>query len=225
MKKLGAEHSPNIDGILDAEFSVITAAWKGTPVLVTVRELSSVQLMACGNFSMIDLGELKASKFDWGRWVEYSEVNYRIMRASLVRPAYDDIVEAIGTGPMVDNARAEIERIQALIFDLPRGPKRQAYERELNSLRCMVDLIFPDDFISAVVAYATWTAKSDIKLITREMLLSLAVLAEHGHDNPADHIDGMFTKFNREDINRRAKSVLIEERERMQKSGGKRAAN
>ena len=46
------------------------------------------------------------------------------------------------------------------------------------------------------------------------MLLEAAILAERGHNNPADHIHGIFTDFMKDDINKRAWILLTEEREK-----------
>lgn len=220
MKKLGiANVTQSIDSIRDAEFSLVATSWKGTPCLVQVRELSQVQIMACGSFSLIDLGELREGPFDWSKWVAYAEQNYRLVRAALVSPTYDDIFQMVGKGTMISDAKSSFAEIEKLLLDMPRGPRRQALEKELSQLRCLYDLILPDDFIAPIVAYSIGLAKSDIKKVTRDMLMTAAVLAERGHDNPADHVDGMFTSFNRDDINRRAWTVLSEERE-----AGKRRA-
>jgi hypothetical protein len=202
-----------LDVIHDAEYPLIPACWKGTPVLVRVRELSQVQLMACGNFSMINLGELGEGPFVWKKWTAYAEQNYRILKACLVAPSYEEVFELVGKGAAVKEAEARFRELDDLIGQLPRGPMRQGFERERDTTRCMFDLMLPEDFIGPIVSYAVGVHKSDIKKITRDMLLDAAVLAERGHDNPSDHIEGVFTAFNRDDINRRAWAVLVEEQE------------
>ena len=206
-----------LDVIEDAEYPLIVTQWKGIEVLVRVRELSQVQLLACGNFSLINLGELTSGPFQWSQWVEYAEQNYKILRATLVSPSYDEVMELVGKDAMVKDAEAKFREINGLLRDLPRGPKRQEYEKERDSLRCLYDLILPDDFIAPIVAYEVGIGRTDIKKITREMLLTAAILAERGHDNPADHIDGIFSAFNRDDINRRGWEVLGDERERIKR--------
>jgi hypothetical protein len=130
-----------------------------------------------------------------------------------VAPTYEELFALIGKGPMVRNAEAAFKEIGALLLGLPRGPKRQELERERDMLRCTFDLLLPDDYVAPIIAYIVGAGKTDIDKVTREMLLTAAALAERGHDNPADHIDGLFTPFNRDDINRRAWEVLAEERD------------
>ena len=54
------------------------------------------------------------------------------------------------------------------------------------------------------------------------MLLDAAILATNGHNNPADHLKGIFTHFNEDDINRRAWGIYAEwKKENTPKKKGK----
>lgn len=206
-----------LDQIEQAEFPLIPANWKGTPVLVKVRELSQVQIYSCGQFSLIDL-EKTQSAFTWKRWVEFSKQKYEILKASMVSPSYKEVFDLVGRGPMIEQAEKDFREIAAIIESLPRGPKRQRLEEYRDSLLCRFRFVLPEDFIASIVGYALSEHKSDIKKVTREMLLTAAILAENGHDNPADHLDGMFTPFNRDDINLRAAEILREERKTVKRA-------
>jgi hypothetical protein len=203
-----------LEVIYDAEYSLVATQWKDVATIVQVRNLSEVQLLACGNFSLINLGELREGPFSWRQWVEYAEQNNKILKAALVSPSYEEVFALAGKGPSVKNAEARFREIDVLLLSMPRGPGRQALEKERDMLRCSYDLILPDDFIAPIVAYVVGIGRTDIKKITREMLLTATILAERGHNNPADHIDGIFSAFNRNDINRRGWQVLGEEREK-----------
>ena len=212
-----ANKESTITNFADAEFPLIAAAWKGVPIIVKVRELSQVQLMACGNFSLIDLQAEKEGPFDWKRWSQYADQHVKLLKAGLVSPTYNQLYELVHQGDMVKNAEQAFKDIEFMLQDMPRGPKRQELEKERDSLRCLFDLMFPDDFTAPIVAYLVGIGKTDIKSVTKDMLLTAAVLAERGHDNPSDHIDGVFSAFNRDDINRVAWSLLEDERDRIKK--------
>ncbi len=100
--------------------------------------------------------------------------------------------------------KKEIEEVKKELIKVKPGPKRSAMEEELDALRIKCQMILPDDFVSWIVCYALKIDKTDIKKVSEKMLLDSAILAKNGHDNPADHIDGNFTHFNKDDINRRA---------------------
>jgi len=72
------------------------------------------------------------------------------------------------------------------------------------------EFLLPADFVSYIVSYALKVDESDIKLISEDMLFEAADMAKRGHDNPADHMQGNFTDFNREDINKRAWVVYFQ---------------
>jgi len=73
--------------------------------------------------------------------------------------------------------------------------------------------LFPDDFMSTLTAILLQKEFTDINKVTREMLFEWACKAERGHDNPADHAEGIFTEFQREDINSYAWQELAKYRE------------
>jgi len=138
-----------------------------------------------------------------------------------VSPTYDQIIESLGAEPRTQEMRKELDEIQTQLAKTPTSPERSHLEQRTMELRIWVDLILPEDFLSFVVSYALGMEKSDIKLVTEEMLIQAAVLAELGHDNPADHIAGRFTDFNREDINRRGWSLWQERKRQLRGKNGK----
>lgn len=207
-----------------AEYSLISALWKGIEVVVKVRNLSPVQFRACGDVSFINLMDGVPEHFSWKKWVQYAETNYRILRAALVEPTYDELMATVNRGTMVADAEARFKEINAQIKDMPRGPARQELENLRDATRCMYDLVFPDDFVSSIVLYQGAPPGSDIRKVVgergREMLLEAAILAERGHDNPHDHMLGNFTPFNLIDIDKQAWLVLADHRESLKRRRG-----
>lgn len=205
-----------LNSIVSAEFPLIPVLWKGTPVFIRVRELSQVQLYACGDFSLIEL-EKDRQPFTWKKWLSYTKPRYTLLKMALVSPTYEEIMGLIGKGGMVEQTEKEFTALGPIIAEMKRGPAKQELEELRDSLLCLFHFLFPDDFISSVITYATATNRTDIKKIFGEegkrMLLRAAILAENGHDNPSDHLDGVFTAFNRDDINANAWRLLIEEKE------------
>jgi len=197
-----------LDDIADAAFPIVTVPFHGTTVPVKLRELTQVQIRACGDFSLIKTFEDKvramSGKPTMSEINAYSERYHRIAEAALVAPSYDQIMGLFDRDQKVAAARKECDRLDALLAQAPKGPKRAALEEEIQSLRIWSDLILPEDFLSAVMSYALGLDKSDIDEVTDDVLLDAAILADRGKDNPSDHLDGRFTPFMRDDINRRA---------------------
>lgn len=206
-----------IEAIKDAQYTLILAPFHGVPVPVMVRELTQAQILACGNFSAIETFQdriekqqlLNSSKeVDLIKIIEYAEKHHEICKRAL--RDYDKIIEAI-TDQSTEDAYKRIDAALDKLKLTKKGPERISLERELDVLRVWTDLILPDDFTATIVSYALGIDKSDIKELTREALLSAAILAKRGHNNPADHIQGNFAPWMLDDINIRAYNIYDEE--------------
>ena len=201
-----------------AQFPIVFIPFNGTPIAVKIRELTQAQILACGNFSLIETLEDKIRKkskhIKIRDVIAYASRNHEIVKASLVSPTYDEIFEVVGVDPKIKEAKKKLLELKELLKQTKNDGKRKAIEEEIDSLRIWCEYILPDDFIAHVVSYALCIDKSDIKTVSERMLLDAAILAERGHDNPADHIDGRFTPFMRDDINKRAWSLLAKKRKK-----------
>lgn len=204
------QHTP-LDDFADAAFPIVTVPFHGTTVPVKLRELTQVQIRACGDFSLIKTFEDKvramSGKPTMAEINAYSERYHAIAEAAMVAPTYDQLLGMYDRDAKVRSARKKLDQAEKLLAKTPKGPQRAALEEQVQSLRIWTDLILPEDFLSAVMSYALGMDKSDIDDVTDDVLLDAAILAERGKDNPADHLDGRFTPFMRDDINRRAWSA------------------
>lgn len=201
----------NVDGTLekirDLKYSIIFAPFHGTPVPVMVRELTDTQIKACGDFSLIETFQDKIrmkKKLKIRELVAFAERNHNISKAALISPTYEQIFKEIGIEPQIKEKLKEIEELKKELRKTKSGPQRSSLEESLDNMRIWIYYLLPEDFTTHITCYALGIDKTDIKLVTRKMLLDAAILATNGHDNPADHIDGLFTAFNKDDINRRA---------------------
>jgi hypothetical protein len=144
--------------------------------------------------------------------ISYSELQHNIAKSALVKPTYAEIMSIFEGDVKIEETRKQIDELKQELHLLPRGPKRSALAEEIDSLLIWTDLLLPNDFLAFVVAYSLGVDKSDIKKISEDALIHAALLAQRGHDNPADHLEGKFTAFMRDDINMRAWYLLEEEK-------------
>lgn len=193
------------------------APFCGVMIPVKLKELNQAQILSCGNFSLIETFEDKirnnVSNFTPREIIAYSERHYNIIRESLLSPTFDEIMEICSDDFKTEEYKEKLHELKKKLEVVPSGKEKNNLIEEINRYEVWVNFILPDDFVAYVVAYALSNDKSDIKKISKEMLIDAAVLAEKGHDNPADHIEGRFTAFNRDDINRRAWYYLAKKRE------------
>jgi len=201
------DENASLEKIRDAQYPLLVVPFNETPVVVKLRELNQANIMTCGEFSLIETLEdkigMKSKNIKIRDVIAYAKRNHAIVKESLVSPTYEQIFEMIGIDPKVEEKREKIKEIKKKLTKEKPGPRRSAVEEELDILEIKSLYILPDDFVSWIVCFALKIDKTDIKKVSKKMLLDAAILAKNGRDNPADHIDGDFTHFNKDDINRR----------------------
>jgi len=214
MKKKKLEIT-DIDRIEVAQYPLLMIKYNNSPVMVKCRILTSSQIQACGEFSLIQTDQDKINglkKLGIKDIIEYANTMHNIVRESLISPTYEQIMDMAQANDLCIKAKEKLNELKEKCKGLQFGPTRKQLEDEIDKKRIWVDLILPEDFLSGVFCYALDLNKSDIKKVTEEMLLNAAVLAEKWHKAPHDYITGMFTDFNMMDIDKRAFMILCEKR-------------
>ena len=152
--------------------------------------------------------------------VAYAEIQHKIVKAALVTPTYDEIMDKLGKNTKTEKIKATLDALKKKLEYTPRGRERTLLEEEIDSMKIWTDLILPEDFVGYIVAEATGVNKSEIKNISEEMLLDAAVLAEKGSKRPSEILcsDGFWTPFMLADIDKRAWLALYEYRENHKQS-------
>lgn len=204
----------------DAQFPIVTIPFFGTLVQVELRELTQAQIYAAGgiDLSLIETFQDKIrqnKKPTIEDIVQYSEIMHAIARMSLHKPTYDQIFETLRDDLDVKKMESDLHKLHEELALLPDGPEADALDKEITRMNIRLNLLLPDDFLAGVTSYALGIGKSDIKLVSEEMLYNAALTAKHGGDNPADHLHGRFSDFMREDINRRAWALYYSKKKEM----------
>lgn len=185
------------------EHPLIAVLWRGEQIFVKVRELSDLQIQAIGNMSLIEV-EKGNTNFDWRAWEKFAEQQHEIVRASLVSPTYEQLFEMIGKSEFSATAEQRFIEISKEISLMDRGPAKKAAEQKYSSLRALFDLVLPNDFTASITQYALGTAKSDIKLITKDILWQCYILHKRCGGRPSDYCNGRLNDFNKRDIDNAA---------------------
>ena len=204
----------------DAQFPIVTIPFFGTLVQVELRELTQAQIYAAGgiDLSLIETFQDKIrqnKKPTIEDIVQYSEIMHAIARGALHKPTYDQIFETLRDDLDVKKMESDLHKLHEELALLPDGPEADALDKEITRMNIRLNLLLPDDFLAGVTSYALGIGKSDIKLVSEEMLYNAALTAKHGGDNPSDHLHGRFSDFNREDINRRAWALYYSKKKEM----------
>lgn len=191
--------------------------WNGSFGLFTVRMLNAVQIRACGSFSTIDAVAVEDGKeISLDALIDLKNMQESLFKASLVHPTYAEINKYLKTTEIDIEMHKAIAECKAIIRTTEDIEVAKQLADEVQVLEIQCSFLYPDDFTATLTAILLQKDNTDIRKITKEMLLEWAVFAEKGNDNPADHAEGVFTEFQREDINRHASLVLAEYRETVQ---------
>ncbi len=193
---------------------LLYAPFGGGHIWVKLRNLTSVQLRCCGDFSLIQSRVANRKKPSLKDIIYASNVQHAVVKESLLSPTYDELVDAMGFTNKIAEHKKAIAEMREKLLGTGSGPKRKQLEDEINLHEQWTENILYNDFTEFVFNFAVKKDESDIGKVSEEMLVRFAMLAERGHDNPAAHAHGKFTDFNYEDINEQAWAALDDARER-----------
>lgn len=200
---LPAGYNP-LDRVRGAVFHVVPVPFCGTLVWCKLRTLNATQVQACGDFGLIQ--EKLSKKEDAGAedLIELRNAQESLIRATLVSPSFEEIERMIYDEDRVMASKleeiADIERSAKETKDLT-AEQRDEIETELDRLRLFTAFVLPEDTFGFLTSWALGVDVSDIKKIGREQLYRAAVLAVNGKDNPSDHLSGVFTDRDEEELN------------------------
>ena len=197
--------------LYDVSYPILLAPWHGHLTPIRVRRLSLTQALSCGDFSMIELFEDKIAKNERPT-IEmmnaYAERHQKLCKLAMVKPTYDEAMKIAGAHVDSVDVDRQLREIKALFneLELKKGDPKQIRELadQYNTLELACKFLLPPDFSAFVVNYCLQIDTSDIKSVTEEMLLNAAILASRGHDNPSDHLSGVFTDLMKREIDNRA---------------------
>lgn len=200
---------------------LIIIPFRGKPAPVVVRKLTQAQLSLCGEISLIetDKDKKKLKKLKTKDRIEYARVLHKIAEQSLIAPTYDQILSILKANKLNEKAQADLSQAKEKLKSCNITNERKKLEKEIDMLSVWIDLLLPEDFLSAVACIAWSINETDIKKVTDKILLESAILAKRGNDNPHDHVkDFVFTEFNKIDFDKRA-WLLYDEELNKQKAG------
>jgi hypothetical protein len=194
---------------------LVALPWNGVFGLFMIRMLNATQIRACGNFSTIMLDDDEPRKEQsLDDLIELKRMHEALAKYALVKPTYKEIYDYLGVTDHVKRIKQNIKETRELIKTLEDPAEVDDLVKELDAGELFLEFMIPDDFLSALTAIIIQRDNTDIRRVTRDMLLEWAVLAERGHNNPSDHAEGMFTATQLQDIDKYGWIELAEYRER-----------
>ena len=187
----------------------VAVPFNGVDVFCQLRCPNATQIEQCGDISNISIDREDGPN---GKPVEYSydEMlqirNYQEALCQLVLnvPTFDNIANLIGDCDFViRDKRAELEAIKerfAFSQDSMTGTEKKTIQAQIETLELQLGFILPDDTMAFLTRWAMGNDVSQIKKITRENFLRAASLAKAHNKAPTDYLSGVFTDYNKHEI-------------------------
>lgn len=208
--------------LYDATYPIMMAPWHGVMTPVRLRKLTATQAMSCGDFGMIELWEDKIRNQKVPSVEEmsaYAERHDKLCKLAMVQPTYDDAMKIAGSHIDSRYIEKQLSEIKELFNKIERMPEKDMkllakLREQYAAIELQSKFILPADFTALIVNYCLGIESSDIKKVTEEMLMNAAILATRGHDNPSDHIGGIFTDLMLREIDNRAWIIFDEKQKK-----------
>lgn len=204
--------------IADNTEFLVCLPWNGAEAWFKICMLNATQMQSCGNFSLLNFPKEDAENLSEDEILEevrdIKNTQENIFKLCLSSPTFDDIIEMYKATDVWKRIKKKEAEIKDLVAQLPEGTEKDEFQRELDRYEIFQGFVFPDDFSDKLTTIMYQKHNSDILRVSESMLLQAAFLAERGHDNPHDHISGLFTEFHRQDMDKHAWYLLSEYREK-----------
>lgn len=205
---------------------LIALPWNNVIGIFKIRMLNATQIRACGNFTTLnfeddDSDDIKSQSLD--DIIALKRMHENIAKNCMVSPTYEEVYAFIGNTELINSMRERCVLLREDIKHIEDIKEVEECSKQLDMIELYIEFLLPDDFLASLTTVIVQRDNTDIRKCTKEMLFDAAVLAERGHNDPATHITGLFTDFQKDDLNKYAWIELAKyrEMEAMEKSGNR----
>jgi len=216
-----------IEKIRNGLFHWIAVPFNGTDIFCELRCPNATQLEQCGDISNITLQKDEKEpdkKFSYDEIIKIRNYQEELCKLVLNRPTFDHIGTLVGDNDFViSEKREELKRIEKYFQENKNTMtevEKNTTDTRIKTLELQLGFILPDDTMAFLTRWAMGNDVSDIKRITKENFLRAASLARAHRKAPHEYLSGVFTDYNKPEIDSYAFMLLdefIKEQEAMKK--------
>jgi len=201
--------------------------WNGNYIPFIMRILNATQLKACGDFSVISVldKEEEVNPEDAANFeaiLALKNTQEKMLEFSMVSPTFEEMFDVLGASKLIDSIKSKLDENEKIVkeaTDLTKAQRRELLN-EIEKYRLFLGFLYPDDFIGAFVQFAMQKNNTDIDKVSKELLLEAAISADRWGNRPSDYIEGVFTQYQKNDIDRYAMVVLRNFRDQLEVVNG-----
>lgn len=220
-----------LEKIMGKLFWWVAVPFNGQDVWCQLRCPNATQIEQCGDMSNIviekyeGLKEGESPKYDYDEIIQIRNYHEELCKLVFNVPTFDQIASLVGDNDFLISAkRKELQELRDKYEANKEGmskTEQDIIETQMRTIELQIGFILPDDTMSFVAQWAMGNDISDIKKITKENFLRAASLARLHRKAPSDYLSGVFTDFNKHEIDTYAAMVLdehLEEHKALQES-------
>ena len=203
-----------IEKIRGALFWWILVPFNGKGVWCQLRCPNATQIETCGDITNIIDENAKIKNYSQDDLIKIRNYQEALCQLVMNIPTYENIASIIGDNDfLISGKKKELEEIRKKF----EKNKKELTEVEKDIINTQIKLIefqigyiLPDDTMAFLTRWAMGNDVSDIKRITKEHFLRAAGLAKAHGKAPSDYLSGIFTDYNKIEIDTYAIQVLEE---------------
>jgi hypothetical protein len=204
-----------IELIRGALFWWIAVPFNGVEFYCQLRCPNATQIEQCGDITnIVDPDNKKEPAYEDLLRVRNFQEN--LCKITFNIPTFDHIFQLVGKNDFViSEKKAELEKIKKRVEDAKdklSAVEKEVLETRIRTLELEIGYILPNDTMNFITKWAMGHDISDIKKINHEGFLRAAALAEANGKAPSDYLSGVFTDFNKKEIDGHAAAVLADYR-------------
>lgn len=189
--------------------------WNGDYIPFIMRMLNSTQLRACGDFSVVSVLDKEeeidvTAEENFESIISLKNTQEKMLEFSMVNPTYEEMLEVLRASKLIESIEQKLAESQKQVDEATDLTKAERIEllNEIEKYRLFLGFLYPDDFIGAFVQFITQKNNTDIGKVSKEILLEAAISAEQWKTRPSDYLEGIFTEYQKNDIDKYATIVL-----------------
>jgi len=204
-----------LEKIRGALFQWIAVPFNGASIICQLRCPNAVQIETCGDITnIIDEEKRKNKSYEPDEITQIRNYQEAICQLVLNQPTYDNVALLVGRDDfIISKKKKELEDLKKKFEEGKKDfseTEKEETASQISAIEHQIGYILPDDTMAFLTRWAMGNDISDIRKINREMFLRAASLAKAHGKAPSDYLSGVFTDFNRVEIDAYAANILDE---------------
>ncbi|MCL2294107.1 MAG: hypothetical protein FWC36_04490 [Spirochaetes bacterium] len=197
-------------------FHWVAVPFNSVEVFCELRCPNATQIEQCGDISNItqEIEKNKEYKPSYDELIHVRNYQENICKIVFNKPTFDNIAQLVNENDFViSKKREELKKLQEHFEkhkDEMTEVEKEIIESKIRVIDLQLGFILPTDTMAFVTWWAMGNDISDIKKITKEAFLRAASLAKIHNKAPSDYISGIYTDYNKIEIDVHAVGVLEE---------------